>query len=191
MTSIALFHSVLGIREGVEDAARRLRNAGHAVTVVDQYEGVSFDDYEAAAAFAGEIGFPELMRRALEGVAELPDGFAPMGFSNGGGMATFVALHRLVSRVVLCSGALPLDLIGADRWPDGVLAQIHYGIDDPFKTTNWVESVMHSVNDAGSVVEYLQYPTAGHLFTDQTRTDEYSEVACEQLWSHVLRFLQE
>jgi dienelactone hydrolase len=189
MISIALFHSVLGIREGIEDTAWRLRNAGHAVTVVDQYDGVSFDDYEAAAAFTAEIGFPELMRRALEGVAELPDGFAPMGFSNGGGMATFVALHRPVSRVVLCSGALPLDSIGADRWPDGVPAQIHYGVDDPFKTASSVESVMRSVNSAGAVVEYLQYPTAGHLFTDPTRIDEFCETACEQLWTHVLRFL--
>jgi dienelactone hydrolase len=76
MTSIALFHSVLGVRSGIEDAAARLRGAGHIVTLVDQYDGKSFVDYESAGAHAASIGFPELMRRALDGVAMLPDGFA-------------------------------------------------------------------------------------------------------------------
>lgn len=45
MASIALFHSVLGVRPGVQDAAARLRARGHEVLVVDQYDGRSFDDY--------------------------------------------------------------------------------------------------------------------------------------------------
>lgn len=40
--SIALFHSVLGVRTGVLDAAARLRAAGHDVQVVDQYDGRVF-----------------------------------------------------------------------------------------------------------------------------------------------------
>lgn len=39
MAAVALFHSVLGIRDGVHDAAVRLRAAGHEVRVVDQYDG--------------------------------------------------------------------------------------------------------------------------------------------------------
>ena len=45
MASIALFHSVLGVRPGVLDAAARLRAAGHEVLVGDQYGGRVFDDY--------------------------------------------------------------------------------------------------------------------------------------------------
>lgn len=48
MTDIALFHSVLGVRPGVEDAAERLPAAGHDVLVVDQYQGRVFDDHEEA-----------------------------------------------------------------------------------------------------------------------------------------------
>jgi dienelactone hydrolase len=196
MTSVALFHSVLGVRAGIDDAAVRLRSAGHDVAVVDQYEGRSFDEYGGASEHAQSIGYPELMRRALASVAELPDGLALMGFSNGGGMATYVALNRPVSRVVLCSGALPLEQIGAvagsgmARWPPGVAAQLHYAVDDPFRAAGSAESVMRSINEAGAVVEYFQYPGKGHLFTDADLPDEFDPGAAEQLWEHVIRFLQ-
>jgi len=48
MTTIALFHSVLGVRPGVLDAAEMLRSHGHTVHVVDQYDGRVFDDYDTA-----------------------------------------------------------------------------------------------------------------------------------------------
>jgi dienelactone hydrolase len=197
MTSVALFHSVLGVRPGIGDAATRLRSAGHDVIVVDQYEGRSFDRYEEAGEYAESIGYAELMRRALAGVAELPDGLAVMGFSNGGAMATYVALRRPVSRVVLCSGALPLEQIagvvgaGVEHWPPGVAAQLHYAVGDPFKRPGSAESVMRSVNEAGAFVEYFQYPGKGHLFTDPDLADEFDPGAAEQLWGHVIRFLHE
>lgn len=189
MTDIAIFHSVLGVRSGIRDAANRLEDAGHTVTVIDQYEGRSFDDYEEASAFAAEIGFPELMQRAVEGVADIPDGFVALGFSNGGGMATYVATRRPISRAVLCSGALPLERIQVERWPSGVPVQLHYTIGDPFKTPGSVESVMASVNAAGASAEYIQHPGNGHLFTDADRTDEFDPEASAQFWSHVMRFI--
>jgi dienelactone hydrolase len=191
MTLIALFHSVLGIRAGIDNAAARLREAGHIVTLVDQYDGKSFDDYESAGAHAASIGFPKLMRRALESVAMLPDGFAVVGFSNGGGMATHVAVNRRISRAVLCSGALPLEQIDADRWPANVPAQLHYTAGDPFKVADSVESVMRSVNDAGATAEYLQYPGSGHLFTDPELINEFDPTTTAQLWNHVTRFLRQ
>jgi dienelactone hydrolase len=189
--TVALFHSVLGVREGIVEAETRLRASGHSVVVVDQYDGRVFDDYEQAGAYVGSVGFPELMKRALDAVAQLPDGFVAMGFSNGGGMATFVAANRAVSRVVLCSGALPLERIGIEHWPAGVPAQLHYTINDPFKTAGSVESVMGSVNEAGAAAEYYQYPGDGHLFTDPSRPSEFSPDASRRFWAHVERFLDE
>ena len=94
MTQIALFHSVLGVRPGVIDAAERLRAAGHEVEVVDQYGGRVFDDYDEASAHAETIGYPVLMDRAVAAVEHLRDGFVAAGFSNGGGMAEYVATQR-------------------------------------------------------------------------------------------------
>ena len=189
MSDVALFHSVLGVRPGIRDAEARLTAAGHRVRVVDQYAGRVFDDYAEAGRFAAELGFPELMRRALDGVAALPDGFAVLGFSNGGGMATWVALHRPVAAVIACSGALPLDRVGAQAWPAGIDARLHYTVDDPFKTPGSVDSLMRSINAAAADAEYFQYPGAGHLFTDPSRPGEYDAGAAERFWTRALGFL--
>ncbi len=190
MLTIALFHSVLGVRPGVADAAERLRAMGHEVLVVDQYGGRVFDDYDEASAFSESIGFPALMSGAVAAVAGLPDAFVVMGFSNGGGMATWVALNRSVRGAVLVSGALPLERIGAADWPAGVPAQLHYTVADPKKVPGSVESVLDSVTRAGAVAEYVQYPEGAHLFTDASLPDEFSAASTEAFWRHVERFLR-
>ncbi|MBS4102194.1 dienelactone hydrolase family protein [Tsukamurella paurometabola] len=189
MSTVALFHSVLGVREGVRDAAARLRAAGHVVHVVDQYDGRVFDSYDEASAHVEGIGFPALMASALAAVAGLPEDLVVMGFSNGGGMATYVAGNRPVARAVLCSGALPLDMIGQDHWPQGVPAQLHYALDDPFRRPGSVESVLRSVGEADAIGEFLQYPGAGHLFTDPSLPAEFDGAATEAFWTAVLRFI--
>jgi len=191
VSTIALFHSVLGVRPGISDAAQRLRAAGHEVHVIDQYDGRVFDDYDEGDAFVQAIGFPALMSAAVDAVSELADGFVAMGFSNGAGMATHVSVTRRVSAAVLCSGALPLEMIGAAAWPSNVPAQLHYAVDDPFRAEGSVESVLRSVNEAGNTAEYVQYPGRGHLFTDKSLPGEYDEAAAVAFWTNVLRFLKE
>jgi dienelactone hydrolase len=52
MTTVVLFPSVLGVRQGVLDAAERLRADGHGVHLIDLYDGRTFEDYEPAMSFA-------------------------------------------------------------------------------------------------------------------------------------------
>lgn len=186
-----MFHSVLGVRQGITDAAELLRAQGHEVVLVDQYDGRTFDDYDEAHEFAQSIGFATLMSLALDGVAELPDGFIGVGFSNGGGMAEFVASKRPVRGVVLLSGALDLSVLGVDAWPCGVPAQVHYAADDPFRNQSWVDAVCGQVRTAGGSVTTFDYPGAGHLFTDPSLPAEYDPAATELLWSRVLPFCVE
>lgn len=188
MTTIALFHSVLGVRQGVHDAAGRFRGAGHDVRVVDQYRGQMLDDYEEASTFAGSIGYATLIQRAAEAVRDLPDGFVAAGFSNGGGMSEYVATQRLVSGVLMLSGALALDMIGAERWPAGVLGQIHYTVNDPFRNQDGIDAVLASARDAHGDVTMVDYPGKGHLFTDASVPDEFDPDAAEMLWQRVLAF---
>jgi dienelactone hydrolase len=190
MTQIALFHSVLGVRPGVLDAAQRLRAAGHPVEVIDQYDGRVFDDYQEASAFAEGIGYPELMRLAVEKVAQLPDGFIAAGFSNGGGMSEFVATQRRVSGVLMLSGAMPLDLIGLSAWPEGVPAQIHYTLDDPFRRQDGIDRLAASIEAAGAILERFDYPGAGHLFTDESLPAEYDGSSADLLFRRVLAFCE-
>lgn len=188
MTRVALFHSVLGVRPGVRDAAVRLGAAGHEVTVVDQYDGRVFDDYDEAGGFAESVGYPELMRRAAAAVESLPDGFVAVGFSNGAGMAEYVATQRPVAGVVLVSGALPLSVLGVDGWPVGVAAQIHYTEHDPFRRPEWVDAVAESVRAVGAPLEQFGYPGRGHLFTDPSLPGEYQPEEAALLWRRLLAF---
>jgi dienelactone hydrolase len=186
--NVALFHSSLGIRQGVLDAADRLRNDGHDVLVVDQYDGRVFDDYAEADPFVEQLGFPELMRRAVDAVQELPDGFIAAGFSNGGGMAEYIATQRRCSRVLLMSGALPVKMLDASGWPQEVPVQIHYMTNDPRRRQEWVDAYIEEVRDADALVELFDYPGSGHLFTDASLPNEYDADAAELLWSRALVF---
>ena len=186
MTDIALFHSSFGVRLGILDAAGRLRSDGHQILVVDQYDGQVFNDYDQADRFVEQVGFPELMRRALQAVQDLPDGFLAAGFSNGAGMAEYVATQRPCSGVLMLSGALPMQLLGADAWPAGVPAQIHYTEHDPRRRQEWIDTVINDVRAAGASVEVFNYPGAGHLFTDSRLADEYDEPSTTPLWQRAL-----
>lgn len=156
--------------------------------MVDQYDGRVFDDYDEAGAHAEAIGYPALMERAVAAVEALPDGFVAMGFSNGGGMAEFVATQRPVAGAVLVSGTLPLEMLGVDAWPGGVPAQIHYTLSDPKRRQEWIDAVAGAVRAAGAPLEAFDYPGAGHLFTDPSLPAEYDAAATELMWERVLAF---
>lgn len=189
VTQVALFHSALGVRPGVADAAERLRAAGHHVLVADLYEGQVFEDYDGGRAFAESIGsYPELMRRAVAAVKGLPDGFVAIGFSNGGGIAEYIATQRRAAGAVMISGALPVEMLGAESWPAGVPAQIHYTTGDPFRRQEWIDAVAASARAAGAPIELFDYPGAGHLFTDASLAGEYQPAEAALMWQRVLAF---
>jgi dienelactone hydrolase len=190
VTTIALFHSVLGVRPGILYAAELLRSRGHDVRVVDQYDGKVFDDYEPAMAYVEEVRFPALMAKALELTADLPAEFVAAGFSNGGGMAEFVAASRPGARgVLMLSGALDPAEIGV-TWPRGVPAQVHYTVADRFRQQEGIDAVVAAVEAAGASVEAFDYRGSGHLFADPSMTDEYQPAEAKLMWSRVFEFLE-
>jgi dienelactone hydrolase len=190
MAIVALFHSVLGIRPGLVEFANKLKRPGREVHIIDQYDRRVFDDYEEAGVYEQEVGFPDLMAKAIQGVADLPDGFVAIGFSNGAGMAEFVAANRPVSGVVMCSGALPLETIGI-TWPEGVPAQIHSTVDDPHRDEDAINSVKQAVEEAGGNIEVFDYPGSGHLFADSSKDDEYQPAEAELMLTRIKDFLDE
>jgi dienelactone hydrolase len=191
MTAIALFHSVLGVRPGVNAAADLLRSHGHTVRVVDQYDGRVFEDYVEADKFATAIGYPVLMDLASQLVDDMQGGFVCAGFSNGGGMAEHVAsINSAVQGVLLFSGAMDPSVIGLGEWPKDVPIQIHYTEHDPFRNQEWIEAVRIHVATSGSQVETFDYPGRGHLFTDPSLPDEYDPTSTSTLWERALAFLR-
>jgi dienelactone hydrolase len=190
MTTVALFHSVLGIRQGELEAAERLRAEGYQVLVPDLFEGRVFDAYEPAMAWSDALGV-ELFERGLAAVAELPDGFVVGGFSQGSTVAAYVATRRAVSGVLQFSGVNVLEWFGDDAaWPAGVDSQGHQTLGDPFREDEIAEQAVRDVTAAGGTLELFDYPGNGHLFTDPSLPDEYDAEATELMWSRVLPFVR-
>jgi dienelactone hydrolase len=187
MSTVVLFHSVLGVRAGVTDAADRLRADGHDVVVPDLFEGRTFDAYLPAMAFADELGMPTLFARGLEAVAEVPDGFVVAGFSMGSNVAGHVATQRPVAGLLQLAGVSILEWFGDEvTWPDGLRSQAHQTLDDPFREPEVLEQVIRELPG----LEVFDYPGTGHLFNDPTLPDEYDAAATELLWSRVLPFVR-
>jgi dienelactone hydrolase len=130
---IVLFHSVLGVRPAVNEWADRLRAAGHVVYVPDLYDGEVFDDYPPAFAHVERIGgIPALIERTHAAVANLPNDLVYAGFSNGSVSAQLLAATRPGARgALLIHGRVPLEMLGAERWPGGVPVQVHVTEGDP------------------------------------------------------------
>ena len=191
MADIVLFHSVLGPRAGVADAAERLRAAGHTVQTPDLYRGEArFDAYEPAMAYQAGIGFSELLRRAAADVAPLSSGLVYMGFSAGGVPAAWLAATRPGALACIqLHAALPLRFMEVEAWPATVPVQVHFMRDDPFREQAEIDGMAADVRSAGARFELFEYAGAGHLFTDPSLPAEYDPAATEMLWGRVLGLL--
>ena len=194
MAEMVIFHSVLGLRPGVLDAAERLRAAGHTVHTPDLFAGEVFDDLDDGMRKEETLGFREIVRRTDEAVAGLPAGLVFAGFSMGISYAQRLTASRPGALgAVLMHGAVPVEALteyfGIERWPEGVPVQVHYAVDDP-----WVEAEQEvaplgdAVRGAGAEFEEYVYPGSGHLFADPD-FHEYDRASSEAMWERVTAFL--
>jgi dienelactone hydrolase len=86
---------------------------------------------------------------------------------------------------------MPVAMFGLSEWPTATPVQLHYSADDPYRNQEWVAGYLDEVRASGSELEtYLDYPIAGHLFTDASLPGEYDEASASLLFSRSLEFLQ-
>lgn len=193
MSDIVLFHSVLGLRAGVLDAADRLRAAGHTVHTPDYYDGRTYDEYPPAFEFLEEIGgIPDVIARCTAAAGRLPQDLVYAGFSLGGVPAELLAATRAGAQgLILLHTAIPLDALGVQAWPASVPVQVHFATSDPYRDKAELDSFEAGVRASGARYEQFDYPGNGHLFTDRTLPDEFDEQSAELLFSRVLAFLDQ
>jgi len=191
MAEVVLFHSILGLRPAVAEAAERLRAAGHTVHTPDLFGGRTFDSYEPAFAWVESSGIDQhLVERTHAAVDSLPAEVVYAGFSLGAYSAELLAAARPGARgLLLFHGAISLAGIDVVLWPADVPVQVHYALDDPYREQDELESFQGSVIASGAEFELYDYPIAGHLFTDRALADEYDETSAGQLYSRTLEFL--
>ena len=193
MAEVVLFHSVLGLRPGVIAAAEHLREAGHTVHTPDYFDGEVFDDLDEGARKRDALGMGEIIGRAGETVAGLPDDLVFAGFSLGAVPAELLTATRPGARgAILMHSAIPVEAFredfGVERWPSGVPVQVHYAADDPWVEADEVAAFGESVRRADADFEAYTYPGSGHLFADPDLA-EYDPDSSELMWRRVLDFL--
>jgi dienelactone hydrolase len=193
MSDILLFHSVLGLRAGVLEAADRLRAAGHTVHTPDFFAGRTFDEYPPAFEWLESIGgIPDVIARTTAAASDLPRDLVYAGFSLGGLPAELLAATRPGAKgLILLHTAIPLDGFEVQEWPASVPVQVHFATADPYRDKAELQSFEASVRASGAPYEQFDYPGSGHLFTDQTLLDEYDQESAELLFSRVLAFLDQ
>ncbi|MBW8093310.1 dienelactone hydrolase family protein [Streptomyces hygroscopicus subsp. hygroscopicus] len=186
-STIVLFHSAYGLRPAVQEAADRLRAAGHEVVVPDLYEGQTADTVEDGMVIKERIGRDELLKRAVTAAAPYADrGLVYAGFSLGGSLAQNLALADDKARgLLLLHGTSD---IADDATADELPVQLHVADPDPFEPHDWLNAWYLRMRRAGADVEVFRYPGAGHIFTDPELPD-YDKEAVEAAWGVALGFL--
>jgi dienelactone hydrolase len=177
MASVVLFHSAYGLRPAVLADAERIRAEGHTVLTPDLYQGAVFDDVDAGLLMKEQLGWAELVRRAVQAVETVPDVNVFIGYSMGAAMAHSFAKRRPGVAGAVYLGCSVVLKPGEPRAP----TQLHAAVGDP-----WVEED-DVVGMAAAGVEVFRYG-GGHLFTDPGLPD-FDPESAERCHERVLTWL--
>jgi dienelactone hydrolase len=186
VTTVLLFHHAQGQTTGFLTFADELRAAGHMVHAPDLYDGRTFTDLNEGVAYAGQVGFDEIVRRGAAAAEDLPPDIVYSGFSLGVMPAQSLAQQRAGARgAIFYSAAIPTSEFGAG-WPQGVPVQIHMMDADPWgeEDRQAAEALVEEADHA----ELFLYPGSGHLFADPS-LDDYDPAAAGLLEDRTLALL--
>lgn len=187
MAEVLLFHHAQGLTPGVLSFAGRLREAGHTVHVPDLFEGRTFPTVEEGVAHGKSIGFDVVTERGRAFAEGLPEELVYAGFSMGAMPAQLLAETRPGARGALMMSGCVTFTEYAEKWPEGVPAQIH-GMDaDPW-FDEYDQGAAREIVEAAADAELFLYPGDKHLFADDSLSD-YDEAAAALLTERVLAFL--
>lgn len=132
MAEVLLFDHAQGQTAGFLAFSDELRRAGHTVHAPDLYNGRTFDSLDEGVAYAGEIGFGEVIERGVRAADGLPGGVVYAGFSLGVLPAQKLAQTRAGARgALLFHACVPTSEFGSS-WPADVPVQVHAMESDPW-----------------------------------------------------------
>jgi len=191
MAEVLLFHHAQGLTPGVRAFADELRAAGHTVHTPDLFDGRTFVSIDEGLAYAKEIGFENLLERAVRLADDLQPELVYAGFSFGVLPAQKLAQTRPGARgALLFYSCLPISGEWAfGPWPDGVPVQIH-GMDaDPIFVGEGDIDAAREIVEKAEDAELFLYPGDQHYFADSS-LPSYDPDATALLTRRVLEFLE-
>lgn len=188
MAEVLLFHHAQGLTPGVHAFADELRSAGHTVHTPDLYDGRTFDSLDEGMAYAGKIGFGEVVERGVRAADGLPGGLVHAGFSLGVVPAQRLAQTRSGARgALLFHSCMPTSEFG-DSWPADVPVQVHGMEADPMFADEGDLDAARELVESAEHAELFLYPGDQHLFADAS-LPSYDADAAALLRRRVLDFL--
>jgi dienelactone hydrolase len=190
LVTIAMFHSMFGLRNVERTAAERLRAAGHHVVTPDLFAGAVAGQgrrptLEDGFAVMERIGWDTIMQRAHLAITNLPPATVLCGCSMGVGVVGSLWPERLdTASIVLfhATAAMPDDV------RHGTPVQAHAALGDPFAPEDQLAVFRHTAA-TGADATLHTYAGSGHMFTDQELPD-YNHSAAESAWQHVNDLLE-
>ena len=190
MAEVLLFHHAQGQTAGFHAFAEDLRRAGHTVHTPDLFDGRTFGSIDEGVAYAGEVGFGEIIERGVRAADGLPSELVYAGFSLGVLPAQKLAQTRPGARgALLFYSCVPTSEFGTS-WPADVPVQIH-GMDaDPFFVDEGDIDAARELVESTEHAELFLYPGDQHYFADSS-LPSYDESAATLLTQRVLAFLGE
>lgn len=188
MAEVLLFHHAQGQTSGFASFADELRRAGHTVHAPDLYNGRTFDSLDEGVAYAGEIGFGEVLERGVRATDGLPSELVYAGFSLGVMPAQRLAQTRVGAQgALLFHACLPTSEFGSS-WPADVPVQIHAMEADPLFVDEGDVEAARALVESAEHAELFLYPGDEHLFADAS-LPSYDADAATLLTRRVLEFL--
>jgi dienelactone hydrolase len=188
MAEVLLFHHAQGQTAGFLAFAEDLRQAGHTVHAPDLFDGRTFDSIEDGVAYAGNIGFAEIVQRGERAASDLPRELVYAGFSLGVMPAQKLAQTRSGARgALLFHSCVPTSEFGS-AWPAGVPVQIHAMDADPFFVDEGDIDAARDLVASAERAELYLYPGNQHLFVDAS-LPSFDASAAALLRQRVLEFL--
>jgi dienelactone hydrolase len=189
MAEVLLFHHAQGRTPGVAAFADELRRAGHVVHAPDLYDGHTFATLDEGLAYAGKLGFGEVIERGVTAADGLDDQLVYAGFSLGVLPAQKLAQTRPGARgALLFHSCVPTGEFGSS-WPTDVAVQVHGMEADPLFADEGDLDAAHALVDSSPTAELFLYPGDQHLFADPS-LDSYDADAAALLLRRVLDFLR-
>jgi dienelactone hydrolase len=190
MAEVLLFHHAQGQTAGFHAFAEDLRRGGHTVHTPDLFDGRTFGSIDEGVAYAGEVGFGEIIERGVRAADGLPSELVYAGFSLGVLPAQKLAQTRPGARgALLFYSCVPTSEFGTS-WPADVPVQIH-GMDaDPFFVDEGDIDAARELVESTEHAELFLYPGDQHYFADSS-LPSYDESAAKLLTQRVLAFLGE
>jgi dienelactone hydrolase len=189
VAKLMLYHSIMGLRPAILEAAERLRSRGHEVAAPDLIDGAVFSGYGEARAHLESLGLPKVLSRAAEAAKAFGPGAVYMGFSLGAACALGAAARNPGAKgCVAVAGVATVAELRAAAWPAGVDAQLHFSIRDLGYDKVKAKLLEKAVEDSGSSFGLFEYEAGGHLFADPGMSD-YDAGTAALFWKNVDLFL--